>query len=271
MFKFADQYIAALIKGIFLGEITEYELPENLYYSIADYLKSGVYKGYGVDFAKLTKQINESVITKFTEGDLELLTELRSNVYMFSAAKTYTQVKEMTEKLISEDGKITPFNEFKAAAEEIFDTYNKDYLETEYNTAVASGQSAVKWESIEKQKDVLPFLQYSTIGDACQICAPLDGLTAPVDDPSWNTIMPPNHFNCLCIVEQLDKEEGEAKETEDKESIVEGSEGHMQDIFKMNAGKDGYVFKEDHPYFSVPKADVEFARNNFGLDIPKKD
>lgn len=267
MFKFAEEYIEKLIKEIFDGSITEYELPENLYYAIADYLKSGLYEGFGIDFTKLTKQINEEIVTQFTEGDLELLSELRTNVYMFSAAKTYQQVKEMTEKLIGEDGKITPFGEFKQTAGEIFDTYNKDYLKAEYDTAITGAQEAVKWQSIEKNKDVLPYVVYSTIGDACDICAPLDGLTAKVGDPVWNTIAPPNHFNCRCLLEQSE----EGTETEDREDTLKDVEEKMDDTFKMNTGKDGYVFSPDHPYFSVPKGDVEFAQNNFDLKIPSKD
>jgi hypothetical protein len=71
----------------------------------------------------------------------------------------------------------------------------------------------------------------------------------------------------------LDKEEGEKKETPDgeKNEKVNEVKGEMQDVFKMNAGKDGYIFKDDHPYFHVPKGDVEFAQNNFDLPIPKKD
>lgn len=275
MFEFADQYIAALIQGIFDGSITEYELPENLYYAIADYLKSGLYEGFGIDFNKLTKQINEEIATGFTESDLELLGELRENIYMFSAAKTYQQVKEMTEKLIGEDGKITPFEEFKEAAEEIFDTYNSVYLKTEYDTAIGQAQEAVKWNEFEKQKEVLPYLRYSAVMDAntSEICAPLDGLVAPVDDPIWNSVAPLNHFNCRCLLEAVDKEEGDETKTPDdeKEETVKMVEGEMQDVFKMNSGKDGYVFKDDHPYFSVPKEDREFAQNNFDLPIPKKD
>ena len=45
----------------------------------------------------------------------------------------------------------------------------------------------------------------------------------------------------------------------------------MDDMFKMNSGRDGYVFKEDHPYFDVAKGDKEFARRNFDLKIPSKD
>ena len=66
-------------------------------------------------------------------------------------------------------------------------------------------------------------------------------------------------------------EEDEGKETEGREELVNGVSEKMDDTFKMNTGKDGYIFKEDHPYFSVPKADVEFAQNNFGLPLPAKD
>jgi hypothetical protein len=256
---FNDKDIAALVKGIFDGEITEYDLPENLYTAIADYLRTGLYKGFG------------SSIGNVPEGNAELLGELRENIYMFSAAKTFQQVKEMAEKLMNDDGKVTPFNEFKKEANEIFKTYNKDYLKSEYATAIGQGQIAVKWNSIQRQKDILPYLEYSTIGDACVICAPLDHFTALVDDPAWDSIMPLNHFNCMCIVEQLDKEEGAGKETQDPEEFIKPVVGRMSDVFKMNAGKDKVVFNKDHPYFTVPKDDKGFAQDNFDLKLPKND
>ena len=272
MFQFSDEYIQQLILSIFQGDITEYDLPENLYYSIADYLKKGLYKGYGVSISSLTKQINLKA-AEFDLSDLELLSELRTNIYMFSAAKTYSQVKGMTEKLISDKGTIRPFSDFKADAEQIFEQYNDTWLKTEYDTAIGQGTEAVRWNGIEKNKDILPYLRYSAIGDACEICQPLDGLTAPVEDAVWDTVAPLNHFNCLCILEQLDDKEGKEKETDEEErnKTVEDVSGKMNDVFKMNAGRDGYVFKEDHPYFTVPKEDKEFAQKNFDLPIPKHD
>ncbi len=275
MLEFSDKYIKQLFKGIYNGTITPYELPENLYYAIADYLKKGVYEGYGIDFNKLTKQINDDLVTEFTEADLELLAELRTNIYMFSAAKTYQQVKEMTEALINDKGTIVSFDEFQDQADEIFDLYNDTWLKTEYDTAIGQSMEAVKWQSIENQKDILPYLRYSAVLDdnTSEICAPLDGIVAPVDDPIWDIIAPLNHFNCRCLLEQVDQEEGENTETDedDKNERVDGVTDEMQDVFKMNAGKDGYVFKEDHPYFDVPKKDREFAQNNFDLKIPHKD
>lgn len=267
MFKYSDEYIAKLIADIHSGKITAHDLPESLYYAIADHLKQGLYKGFGADMSTVS------------EGDAELLAELRDNVYMFSAAKTYQQVREMVEATTDEKGNVILFNDFKKEAKEIFIRYNGDpedfdnggYLKTEFDTAIGQAQSAVKWNSIEEQKDVLPYLQYSTIGDACDICEPLNGLTAPVDDPVWDDIMPLNHFNCLCLVEQLDEDEGKENLTPDVDEVVGPVLERMDNVFKMNPGKDGYVFSPDHPYFSVPKEDKEFAQNNFDLPIPKDD
>jgi hypothetical protein len=269
MFKYSDEYLEKLISDLFNGKVSETELPENLYHATADYLRAGLYKGFGIDFDKLTAQIAKGT-GLFIESDLELLTELRENIYMFSAAKTFQQVKEMTEKLTNDSGTATPFNEFKKAAGEIFDTYNENYLKTEYNTAIGQGASAVKWTEIEKNKEVLPLLRYSTIGDACDICAPLDDLTAPVDDPIWDSVMPLNHFNCMCIVVQ-EEEDVKVTPTGEKDDIFDTVTGRMDDVFKMNAGKDGVVFNGDHPYFNVPKEYKDFAQKNFDLKIPKND
>ncbi|MDQ2718227.1 MAG: phage head morphogenesis protein [Bacteroidota bacterium] len=267
--KFSKKQIEDFIKKIHSGEINEHDLPEDLYHAIADYLKQGIYEGYGVNFNKLTKEINQKIATDFDSSDLDLLSELRENIYMFSAAKTFQQTKEMTEKLVDENGTVRSFSDFKKDAEDIFKTYNKDWLKSEHTTAIGQSQSAVKWNSIEKQKDILPILVYDTIGDACDICEPLNGITAKVDDPIWNTIMPLNHFNCRCILQQ--SAEADLTPDDEKESSFNSATKNMNAVFKMNAGKDGYVFNKDHPYFSVSKDEKGFAQKNFNLPIPKKD
>lgn len=245
--KYTDKQIEDLLEGIYSGEYTNEKLPEDLYFAIADYLKEGLYKGF------------ESDLTTVAADDLELLIELRENIYMFSGAKTYSQVIEMRD-LIAE---ANSYKEFKDAAIDIYDKYNLTWLATEYDTAIGQAQSAVSWNEFERNKDVLPNLVYSTIGDACDICAPLDGMCAPVDDPVWNNCMPLNHFNCECIVEATDDETKEVDVTDVLEK--------MDDTFKMNPGKDGYIFKDDHPYFEVARGDKAFAERNFDLPIPDND
>jgi hypothetical protein len=244
---YTNKQIEDLLTGIFEGEITEQDLPEDLYIAIANYLKSGLYKGYGMSLETATGR------------DLELLTELRENIYMFSGAKTYSQVLEMVELVAKSES----YKEFHEGAVQVYDLYNKTWLKTEYDTAIGQAQMAVKWTGFEKNKDILPMLIYSTIGDACDICAPLDGFAAPVDDPAWNSICPLNHFHCECLIIQDDSEANKFDISEVEEK--------MDDDFKMNPGKDGYIFKDTHPYFEVAKGDRGLAQQNFDLPIPEND
>lgn len=265
-----DKEMDALIEGIFTGAITEYNLPENLYFAIADRLKEGVYKGFGIDFTKLSKDVD--TLVKFDAKDLELLIELRENVYMFSAAKTFNEVLDFKGALVNDKGEIKPFKEFKQDMLSLDEQYNKNWLRTEYDTAYGQAQNAVAWNQFEKNKDVLPNLKYSAVIDAntSDICAPLDGICLPINDPFWNTFMPLNHFNCRCLVTQEDETATITSESDVKQ-LTKAPNEEMQSAFKMNSGKKGVVFSEKHPYFSVDKEFKDLAENNFGLEIPEND
>jgi SPP1 gp7 family putative phage head morphogenesis protein len=248
------------IDGIYDGSITEYNLSEEVYDQIVGFLKDGLYKGFGMTLEE-------------AEGaDLELLAELRENVYMFGAAKNYQQTKEISSLLFDKDGELRTADEFNDVARETYDNWTDNWGETEYQTAIGQGNSAAKWNDIEAQKDVLPNLRYSAILDdnTSEICAPLDGLVAPIDDPIWATVTPLNHFNCRCVLLQ---EDGDAELTPDDEKgeAFDKVDSEMSDTFKGNPGKDGMVFTEDHPYFEVAKEDRGYAKRNFDLPIPDKD
>ena len=257
--KYTEKQINALLTGIYSGSITEMELPESLYFAIADYLKKSLYEGFG------------GTLIDFTGKPLELLTELRENIYMFSGAKTYTEVKEFTELLYNEYG-IKPFSTFKKEALGVYEKYNVDYLRTEYDTAIASGQQGYLWTKIVKDSDVLPYLKFTAVLDKNTTveCRHMDEIVARWDDKIWNTCYPPNHWHCRSSVLQTD-EEHLLSSSKDIAKAKKETEADMQDVFKMNCGKDGYVFKKDHPYFDVAPKDKAYAKNNFNLPIPTKD
>ncbi len=268
--EYSDDEIEKLLNGLYSGTVTPRSLPEGLYYATARYLCKGVYKGFGIDFNELTEAIEEGIKSAFTTNDFELLTEFRENIYMFSAAKTFHQCEQMSSLLIDEDGVLRTRGDFKKDARKVFDEFNDSYLNAEYPTAVGQATMGAYWNRIEARKDELPYLQFHTIGNACQICAPMNGLTAKVNDPIWRKIMPLIHFFCFCTVDQLGPE---AKETPDdeKENLYNAALGKMQPAFKMNPGIDKVIFNEHHPYFSVAQKDRGFAKTNFGLPIPTKD
>ena len=256
-FKYSDEQIQDLLEGIKEGTISEYDIPEDLYTSTANFLKKGLYEGFG------------STIDNAEGKDLELLTELRENVYMFSAAKCFQEIKQISSLMFDENGDTVSAREFSKLGKATFSTWDESYGLSEYQTAKGQAAMAVKWSEIERNKDILPVLVFSTDGHACPECAPYKGFSAPVDDPVWDWLTPLLHFNCECVISQEEESHGvSGKEDYDK---VQGSKGNVPKEFQMNPGKDGYVFSPEHPYFDVAKKDRAFAKNNFGLPIPATD
>jgi SPP1 gp7 family putative phage head morphogenesis protein len=183
--KFTDKQIDNLFKSIYEGLITVDNLPEDLYFAIANYVKKGLYEGFGGTLADF----------EFGGTDYELLNELRTNTYMFSGAKTYQQVREFSSFVA--DSKT--FKDFYEQAQKTYEQYNVDWAKAEYNTAIGQAQSAKAWNGFEENKELFPLLRYSAVMDAntSNICRPLNGITRPVDDPFWNVHAPLNHFNCF--------------------------------------------------------------------------
>jgi SPP1 gp7 family putative phage head morphogenesis protein len=255
-----------VLSSIYVRSKSQTHLPQNLYVATANQLKIGLYKGYGDPLLKYA----------YDSPDYKMLYELRTNVYMFSAAKTFQQTLAMSEEL-TEGDKFRSFEEFSEKAGKIFDTFNEQYLEAEYNTAIGMARSASKWADIEKNKNLFPFLKYVAVMDehTCDICAPLDGITLPADDPFWDENMPLNHFNCECTVEQLEEDEAEETNEEYVDSKVADSHENKNPLFNMNPGKHKAVFKDTgktkHPYFEVSKAYKDLAKRNFDLPIPETD
>jgi|SRR6185369_7863848 len=271
-FNYSDAELEKIIHGLFIGTINPYSLPQDLYQETAKYLLGGTFDGFG------------SSLTTFTMGetDYELLLSLKDNVYLFSGAKTFNFVLEADGAIINEAGEMRTFGEFKTIAEQIFSKYYGEsekgkfkggWLEAEYNTAQAQANNAKKWNAIEKQKSILPYLIYSTAGRACDICSHLEGVCLPVGHKFWLKYAPINHYNCLCVLLQADKEEGVTSEWSEKEVNKALKKAKVPEGFQFNPGIQKEIFSTEgvtkHPYFEVPKEYIKFAQNNFSLSIPK--
>jgi SPP1 gp7 family putative phage head morphogenesis protein len=264
MFEYSEEYLEELLKGIFEGRINSNNLPEDLYNATAKHLHQGVVKGFG-------KNLNT---IQFGGPDYNMLSQLKTNVYMFSAAKTFQQTMQMSQALITPDGDLRSFEDFKKEARGIFETFNNRYLRAEYDTAITQGGNAAKWMDIEDKKHLLPYLRYIAVHDqrVCEICSPLNDVTLPIEDPFWKTHSPANHFYCRCVLEQLEKSEGEQSKSTPTQVEEAKKQSKVPDEFKYNAGLQQEIFSTEgaskHPYFSVPKKYVQFAQHNFGLPLP---
>lgn len=287
MSNFIEYDFGRLIAAIYSGAIDEWNLPRGLYQKTADKFIEAINNGMdaprpleigmGGGF-RMPKQEQpaQSIGISYNTPDEILRAELIENVYVFSGAKTFQQVKELVSN-IAPDGLVQPFNKFKKSAEKIIGKYNDQWLRTEYNTALGSAQSARDWQEFEDDVELFPYLKYDAIIDpnTSDICRPLEGITLPVNHPFWNKFSPLNHFNCRCRLIKISQYE-EVKKTSKKKlaRVSEKVEPQMQELFMFNPGKERLIFKETgkgkHPYFNVAPKYREYAQNNFNLPIPER-
>ncbi len=244
-----------LFQDVLDGRVHLFALPTVLYRRIAEEMTTTVFKAFNLDFD-----------TNLENPDFATPRALKRNLYDFSAAKTFQEIQDMQNFIFNEKGMRRSFSEFEAQAKTIFDTYNKNWLEAEFETATRLAESSNDWKQYTDEAEIFPLLKYNTLEDGSvrEEHVALNGTVKPVNDVFWNTYNPPNGWRCRCFVEQL--EAGEAPITEDPK------EPELPKLFNFNAGKDDVVFHTSgakmHPYFKVKSRFRRHKENNFGLPLP---
>lgn len=82
-------------------------------------------------------------------------------------------------------------------------------LRTIYWANTRTAHAAGEWERTERNKAFLPFLVY-TLSTADRKRAEHErfvGIVAPVDDPIWDRLYPPNGWGCQCGIRQITRAE----------------------------------------------------------------
>lgn len=192
----------------------------------------------------------------FTTPDTAMLARLTSDVWHFSAAKNWQEMRDLTLLLKDENGKLREWADFKEAAGSVIDKYQTNWMRSEYNFAVSASQSAARWTEFMQTKDIIPNLQYQTVGDDAvrpehQL---LDGIIRPKTDPWWNTHYPPNGWGCRC--EAVEVPNGLGRITPDERVPVIS----IPKMFRTNLAETGLIFPKNHPYYNgIPKAELRKA------------
>jgi len=190
----------------------------------------------------------------FDTPDYEMYASIQKQVYQFSFAKNYEQMKAASLALQS-GNTVTPWGEFKSIVQRINNEYNVRNLKVEYDTGIGSAQMASKW--VQYIADETAKLIYQTVGDSRvrpshQV---LDGIIRAITDAFWDVYYPPNGWGCRC-----DAVATNGKVTP-KNKIVTPTD--VPELFKRNLAKDGLAFPEDHPYFEhVPDEVLAAADGN---------
>lgn len=84
---------------------------------------------------------------------------------------------------------------------------SSNVVETVFRTQNQIAYSVGRQEANARPEidEILWGLEYATVGDdrVRPAHAALDGVKLPKDDPRWNSIMPPNGYNCRCTVVEI--------------------------------------------------------------------
>jgi SPP1 gp7 family putative phage head morphogenesis protein len=207
--------------------------------------------------SELTKAMTEGYAIKdggFKYGtpDYNMVANLERNVYQFSAAKNYNELKTMTLALKDDKGNIRSLSDFKVVTGQIDDKY-KEWQQTEYNQAIAGSQMASKWAGFPKGA----MLEYRTAGDARvrDDHRALDGVIKSQKDVFWNKYYPPNGWGCRCTVIEVDSESEATKSDEIQYPKV-------PQMWQVNTAKEGLLFPPGHPYYKdIPSEVLKRAKS----------
>lgn len=242
-----------MIKRFFNKEVKAGEIDTDLYLETAKQFEEALDEGMGLDF-------------DYNHPDNVMRAKLRSNLHVFSGAKSLAMFEQIRAELTNKDGSVRTFAEFKDKVLDIDLQYNTNWLKTEYNQAVVQSQHAKNWNRFKEDADLYPNLKYVTVGDdrVRNDHRALDGIIRPVEDAFWNTYAPQNGWGCRCTLEQMD-EEAELTEIETARGLGKGV--IKQKMFKTNTGKTGIIFEDSHPYFTNAKGLKKQLKavDNFGM------
>lgn len=213
-------------------------------------LNDGAAKGFGRNFTRFGKDA----------GVDAAVLEMHKNIYRFSHAKSVVELHEMNKALYA-DGQIRGYKDFRDEVDKINNRYNRNYLETEYNTARNAAEHARKWHEYKEDSELFPNLKYMTVADdrVRDEHRALHGVIKPIDDAFWSKYYPPNGWNCRCyVIQTAEKADGQPRE--DKTVPVE---------FHGNVGKTGIIYSKNQTYFQIAK-ELGEDEMKFSFEFSKK-
>lgn len=249
-----DALIDPYLDKIYSGEWDSNKIIPEVYLHNVKNLLSGYEKGYEKKF----------FAPDWTQEDNNLLIRVQNNIFQFSGAKTYSELKELRDA-VYENGHLLSKPDFRRRARQINYDYNETYLEAERQQVMAAGTQGSRWLDIEESADTHPYLEYVTAEDdrVREEHRRLAGIILPVDDPFWDQYYPPNGWRCRCSVRKITEREYDRK-TENYEYRDMGDyldSEHAQKVagkvvakpFRHNVGTSEVFERDEHPYFKANK------------------
>lgn len=215
------------------------------------------------EYQNLVKKTFDVFDFAIADNDMpeQMTNALREDAFLFGSLKANAQLFEASKLLLDDDGKLKPFSEVSKEFDRLNVNYNQNYLEAEYEFAVASSQMAAKWSELGTSDRYN--LQYRTAKDERVRAShqALADITLPKEDPFWSSYYPPNGWRCRCTAVEVLKSKYEASDSEasvkagEKATTEIGKNGKNKlEIFRFNPGAQKLLMPPAHPYGKVKGA-----------------
>lgn len=236
-----------------------------MYLATADKLMESYKNGY-------TKEL---FAPDWTMEDTKLVNRVQNNIFAFSGAKTYSELKELRDA-VYENGKLLPWDEFRNRALQINSKYNLTYLDAERSLVMSAGTAGSRWLDIEETRDTHPYLEYVTAGDdrVREEHQQLNGIILPIDDPFWRHYYPPNGWRCRCVARKRTEREFDTRRKVTGSDEAQKLAGKVvAKPFRHNVGTSEIIDRDGHPYFKANADAKEMqlsATKHYGMK-PAKD
>lgn len=122
------------------------DIEENMFDAVWKTLNLATDKGFGARPAD--------------DPDQDFIREIKHNNAVFAAFKVHRAQNDMARLLLDKNGNLKPFEKWVEEVMPIADHQMIDWLRTEYDTAVIRAHRAADWRQAEREKDVLPNLEW---------------------------------------------------------------------------------------------------------------
>lgn len=196
---------------------------------------------------------------RFGKPDYDFVQALKHNTDVLAAFKTHRQQNDISALMLDENGKLKPFNRFRSDVESVIGKYNRNWLTTEYNTAVIRARHAARWKDFERDAELYPNLKWlptTSVHPDMKIHRHFWNRIWAITDPFWKRHYPGDRWNCKCGLTNTDEPVTDNTDLYDENEFKE----YRPDAgIDANAGLTGEIFTARHPYRTEAYAGAEEA------------
>ena len=180
-------------------------------------------------------------LRKYPAANYDFRQQLLHNDQVFAAFKVHRLQGDMAKQMVDAEGNLKSFEQWAADVQPIASHQCRQWLRTEYDTAVKRASLAADWRRFEDEKDVLPNLRWvpSTAANPDPFHQSMWDTVLPVDHPFWSAHHPGDRWGCQCALEA----------TDDPVTPTPTVDYATSPGLENNPGRDAKLFNDTHPYF----------------------